>query len=223
MLRETLRHSLPVVFLVVLAVPVTGQTPDIQFQGHDGGGHPPPRSLLRKLAVPINFNGFRDPKTGRPDPRITLEEALDRLADRRDLTFDVNEEAFKAEGVKDVLGVRVATKPLPRMRRAPIAAVLRKILFAACVPADTTWIVRPDGAIEITTTRFVRAELPDFWARAREATAYASLTSLPLEDWRDLLAEAVEIHAALTQRPLVAPTEQDSAPHGKRRHFLPRP
>ena len=43
--------------------------------------------LIDRLADTVNFDGFDDPK-------FTLQDALEYLADRYDLSFDVDEKAF---------------------------------------------------------------------------------------------------------------------------------
>ena len=57
----------------------------------------PPRAfeLQKLLGTPVKFGGFEDPKT-------TLQEALEQLAKRYGVEFDVNEKAFKYDQVNDV-------------------------------------------------------------------------------------------------------------------------
>ena len=59
------------------------------------------KPLAVRLAQHVDFAGFDDPKT-------SLQEALQHLNDRYDINFDVDEVAFKEEGIADVLGTRIA-------------------------------------------------------------------------------------------------------------------
>src|SRR5262245_50032712 len=61
------------------------------------------------LAKTIDFAGLDDPKT-------TLQEALEQLGKIHRLTFDVNERAFHAEKVKEVLKAEIANPPIPPMK-----------------------------------------------------------------------------------------------------------
>jgi RNA polymerase sigma factor (sigma-70 family) len=95
------------------------------------------------LAKTIDFNGFEDPKT-------TLIEALDQLAKQYGVRFDVDERAFKAELLNDVLKTAIVeTNPIPPMK-APLRVVLNKILARVNVPSGANFLVRKNF-IEITT------------------------------------------------------------------------
>jgi tetratricopeptide (TPR) repeat protein len=113
----------------------------------------PPRTLELQdtLAKAVKFGGFE------ADPKFSLGEALDFLADRFDLTFDVNEAAFKAEMVDDVLSKPVAEKAIPKMFNVSLETVLRRILSRVPSTSGTTYIIRRD-VIEITTEARAAAE-----------------------------------------------------------------
>jgi hypothetical protein len=129
-------------------------------------GHPAPPAAKPPAAEPaarrdeelhfslhktVTFGGVEDPK-------VTLKEVLDHLAERYKLTFDVNHKAFDAEKVHDVLKTPVAEGyPLPPMK-ATAAAVLKKVLARLPVDSGAVYLIRKE-AIEITTTKAVRAEL----------------------------------------------------------------
>ncbi|HZT82485.1 MAG TPA: VWA domain-containing protein, partial [Gemmataceae bacterium] len=122
-----------------------------------GFGGQPPESLTRlrkKLVEVVNFDGFDDPK-------LTLEGALEYLADRYDVTIEVLEPAFKAAGYvdKSVLSEPVATTPIPKMRGVTLATVLRKVLARVPTPPgkEATFLIRRDH-IEVTTADFQAAE-----------------------------------------------------------------
>jgi hypothetical protein len=106
--------------------------------------------LKKNLQKPVDFKGMDDKNT-------TLQEALDFLADRYDLTFDVNDQAFKAEMIDDVMSKGIAAdKPIPKMKNVSLETVLRRILSRVPYPG-TTYIIRRD-AIEITTLKAVALE-----------------------------------------------------------------
>jgi hypothetical protein len=110
--------------------------------------------LRDRLSDTVDFQGFDDPK-------MTLQDALEYLADRYDLSFDVLEPAFRAAGYQDksVLQEPIATTPIPRMRGVSLATVLRRVLARITTPPgkEATYIIRRDQ-IEITTADFAVAE-----------------------------------------------------------------
>jgi hypothetical protein len=115
------------------------------------------RQINELLAKKVNFDGADDPKTH-------LSEVLDELAVTYNLTFVVNERAFEAAGIKDVLNTLMVTdkKPLPKLKGVRFSTVLTKIL-SRVVPGSefttaATFVVRPDH-IEITTEAWLRNEL----------------------------------------------------------------
>jgi WD40 repeat protein/tetratricopeptide (TPR) repeat protein len=122
------------------------ETLNLSLSAGRAGLEPPRRTLeLReKLSAPVKFSGFE------ADPQITLREALDLLANRFDVTFDVNEAAFKAEMVEDVLAKPVAEMPIPMMIDASLDTVLRKVLARIPAQSGVTYVIRRD-TIEITT------------------------------------------------------------------------
>jgi hypothetical protein len=117
--------------------------------GPDTPGHT--KELRDLLSRPVKFSGFE------ADPKMTLQEALDHLADRYGLTFDVNEAAFKAEMVDDVLSKPVAEKAIPKMSNVSLETVLRKILSRITTQSGITYLIRRDS-IEITTGAYALAE-----------------------------------------------------------------
>jgi RNA polymerase sigma factor (sigma-70 family) len=137
------------------------------------------QELRQILASTINFSGIDDPKT-------TLIEAMDQLAKIHNVTFDVNEEAFKADGVNDILKTEITVMhPLPPLKTT-LRNVLRKILSRAPSPSGTTFLIRQD-TIEITTVAAVRAELgmeddqrllPLVWESFRNTSLLSALEAL---------------------------------------------
>src|SRR5262249_19132706 len=106
----------------------------------------------------------------------TLGEALEHLGREYKLTFDANEEAFRAADVKDILTTLIADPyPIPPMK-VRLEAVLKKILSRASARAPLVFVIRRD-AIEITTAAALQAEfggarerplLPLVWETFRE-------------------------------------------------------
>jgi hypothetical protein len=109
------------------------------------------RNTLNRV---IKFEGINDPKA-------TLGEFLESLSDRYDLTFEINEQAFKAAQLNsDAISTAIAEKPLPKMAKVTLSTLLRKVLsrIPNSTPGGTaTYIIRPD-VIEITTIDFAVAE-----------------------------------------------------------------
>jgi hypothetical protein len=110
------------------------------------------KELRDLLAKPVKFGGADDPK-------MTLTEMLDVLANRYKLSFDINEEAFKHAEIPNVRAFEVIQPgPLPEMQTR-LGVVLQKILGR--VSPSAMYIIRND-TIEITTQDAVRKEFfPD--------------------------------------------------------------
>jgi hypothetical protein len=123
-----------------------------RYESSSFGADMPKRGieLQRKLSDAVKFPGFDDPKT-------TLTEALDALAKRYDLSFDINEKAFKFEQLMDVGKTEIASpNPIPEMNTT-LSTVLRKILAKIPSTSGATYLIRRD-VIEITTLTFAGAE-----------------------------------------------------------------
>jgi RNA polymerase sigma factor (sigma-70 family) len=150
------------------------------------------KELNEKLRNDVPFAGFEDPKT-------TLADALDVLSQRFGVTFDVNEKAFTQDNVQDVLKTEIAqSNPIPPMK-APLAAVLRKVLSRINADSGATWVLRRH-AIEITTQAAVRAETG--------VADKAALLPLVHEDFDDVpLPEAMKRLAERTGLSLVLDTQ----------------
>jgi hypothetical protein len=91
------------------------------------------------------------------DKNTTLQEVLDLVSDRHDITIDVNDVAFKVDGVNDVASSPlVQEKPLHIKKNARLEHALRLIL--ARVPVDATFLLRRNS-IEITTVAAAGREI----------------------------------------------------------------
>jgi RNA polymerase sigma factor (sigma-70 family) len=91
------------------------------------------------------------------DPNVTLIEVLDLLASRYDIAFEVNEKAFAAEEVSDVLKQTIASPTPITATDARLATVLQKVLGRVPSTSGVRFLVRKEY-IEITTAAAVREE-----------------------------------------------------------------
>ncbi len=157
------------------------------------------RDQLRQV---VRFNGFDDPK-------LTLGEALTMLADKFNLQFDVNEVAFKFEGVPNVSKSEiVADQPIPPMN-APLERILRKVLSRVVVNSGAAYLIRKDH-IEITTGTFLTAEIgsgPATGISVQDAKGGAALWNKPpalYEEFVDVpLADALRLVARHSEQNIV--------------------
>jgi tetratricopeptide (TPR) repeat protein len=106
--------------------------------------------LQQLLAKPVKYPGLDDLKA-------TLSDVLEQLAKRYNLSFDINEKAFKFENIMEVAKTPITDpNPLPEMQ-STLSTILRKVLSRIPVPSGATYIIRRD-VIEITTGTFAGAE-----------------------------------------------------------------
>ncbi len=117
----------------------------------------PAVAIARKLKQTADFPGFDDPK-------LTLEEALDQLTKLYDVSFEINDRAFKSEQIQDVSKTEIATTPIPAMKKAPLERVLRRLLKRIPGESVACWVVRKSD-LEITTEA---ARLAEFWPNGNE-------------------------------------------------------
>jgi hypothetical protein len=146
--------------------------------------------LADALNRAVKFSGFEDPKT-------TLVEALDQLAKRYNLDFDVDEKAFKSDMVPDVLKIEIAQpNPIPEMN-ATMGTVLKKILARLPAESGATFVVRSD-TIELTTVQALRKEI---WGENYRGPMLPLVRSnfekLPLRDALRELAHQAEYNIVL--------------------------
>ena len=111
----------------------------------------------------------------------------------------MNEAAFKAEGVEDVLSFNVAEKPIPKMVNAQLTMVLKKILSRVPVECGVTYILRGQ-CVEVTTTNALRAELGIPAERRLWPLVNASFAGESLEEALSKLARLSEITIVLDPR-----------------------
>jgi RNA polymerase sigma factor (sigma-70 family) len=150
------------------------------------------RDLREALAKEVKYSGVDDPKT-------TLVEALDMIAKRYELTFDVNEKAFAADGTADVLKTPIAeANAIPEMN-ARLGVVLRKVLTRVPAQSGVLYLIRK-GHIEITTGAAVRAELGIPAGRPLLPLVWESFEAVPLGHALKVLADATDYNIVLDPR-----------------------
>jgi hypothetical protein len=102
--------------------------------------------LAERLRDAVSFDGFDDPRT-------TLQDALEYLRDRFDLTFDLDEQAFSREKVKDIRKTPiVGDNPIEKFQGAPLETVLGKIISRLPSEAEPIYLIRRSGIV-ITTKK----------------------------------------------------------------------
>jgi hypothetical protein len=164
----------------VAALPAVGQTPDLtgeiewtargRLYAESSASH----RVVRQLNQSVNYDGIAHPEE-------TVGEALCQLAKIYDWNLTVFEDEFAAEGVKDVLNIKVGT--IPKMQGVPLDRVLRAILARIPSPADAVYLVRRDG-IEVTTRKALKKE-----GNARLQRLLDSVKSHTFPTYEDLLHE----------------------------------
>jgi WD40 repeat protein len=129
----------------------------------------------------ITFKGFDDPK-------ITLGDALDFLSKFHGLKFEVDEEAFRQEGVMDVLRTEICkSRPLPEMK-THIHRLLNHILHRVPCRSGCSYLIRGDSIVvlsrakrqRILDARLAKAAGQD--KRAREELRFTREKHQPAED-----------------------------------------
>jgi hypothetical protein len=123
------------------------------------------------------------------DPKVTVADVIDGVQRRYDLPIQVNEQAFKADGIDDVMRFELCQeKPLKEMN-APLAVILNRILDRIPTKNGAVVLLQKDG-ISITTMDAFRAE---FAGSGTDTTPMATpIGPLVQRTWEQVsLAEAV--------------------------------
>ena len=152
----------------------------------------PEESLASKLFRPVKFAGFDDPK-------LTLKDALEHLGKEHGLEIDVNEAAFKAAGMDNVLGEHIAEKPIRKNDRIRLDRLLRTILARVPVQAGVTYVLRRDG-IEVTTVQAARAQIWGSHNGPFLPLVHTTFDQKPLGEALRELAEQSEYNVVLDNR-----------------------
>jgi RNA polymerase sigma factor (sigma-70 family) len=111
------------------------------------------RGCRNLLTAPVRFGGFDDPET-------KFDDVLQYLHRAYNISFEVNDKAFRAEGVD--FRERKIGKPIQKMFDTNLPTLLGIILARVSAPSGVVYVLRPDRpeiAIEITTTAALRKEL----------------------------------------------------------------
>jgi hypothetical protein len=116
----------------------------------------PAVSPADRLATRIDFAGF-------DDPDLKLGEALDKLGRDTGLAFDLNEAAFRAESIDDVLTNAIGAA-VPKMKNVTVERVLLKLLARIPAQSGATYLVRRES-VEITTGA---AQVAEVWSPNRD-------------------------------------------------------
>lgn len=150
-----------------------------------------------KLARKIDFPGLED-------PRITLREALDYLGARYEWKIQVDANAFKAQGVKDIQNAAVAEKPLPRQARVTVGILLQQVLNR--LPQPATYTVQRDRLAVVPVSDAVLKEI----AREYRTSPLRGLLARQVALGKDIKANATfkEVVAFLRDKhglPVVIP------------------
>jgi hypothetical protein len=149
--------------------------------------------VRKKLASTITFNGFDDADT-------KFSEALAFLQKAADITFEVNEEAFRDEMVDDPNNKPLG-RPIPKLGSVSAGTVLRRVLSRMPTASGTTFVVR-GGVVEITTRR---AASPSSWRSGQDLVPGAPEVSIAFEK-RELqealqeIADATGVNIVLDAR-----------------------
>jgi RNA polymerase sigma factor (sigma-70 family) len=106
--------------------------------------------LRETLSRVVRYDGIDDPKT-------TLQEALDMLATRYNLQFEVNQAAFRAQNKDEVLKTEIATPTSIPPMNTRLENVLRRVL-SHIAGVNATYVIRKDH-IEVTTGPALGVEL----------------------------------------------------------------
>ncbi len=192
-------------------VPAGAQTPEAQAKSPEKSGAaeapaeaPPskgealPETLRRSLDVRDMLSRRVQAVSFVVDEKMTFQEALDALADRYDLRFDVNEPAFKAEDMEHVLDSRIVLQQPLTMKNVPLRTVLRKVLGRVLPTA--TYVIR-DGVIEITTEKRLHEQ---FWPKDYRGPYFPLVTAAfvkrPLREALQELAATNDCSIVLDER-----------------------
>jgi hypothetical protein len=137
----------------------------------------PAARLAHLLAKEVDFAGIDNPRT-------TLQDALEALAEKYDVPFDLMEGAFSSEGVRDILKYEIAATPIPSMSRAPLGSVLNAILSRLPVGSGAVYYIERDQVL--ITTR-AHATLHAWTEFKREGKSLLEILRRgPPEDLEDL-------------------------------------
>jgi hypothetical protein len=142
--------------------------------------------VRKKLSTPSNFGGFDDSET-------KLDDAFQYFRQSYGLTLEINDQAFQAEGIDNVLD-RPLGKAIAKMVNVPPELALRRILARIPSTSGATFLVR-GGTIEITTRQ---AASPSTWQVAPDVSI--AFEKRPLAEALQEIADATGVNIVLDAR-----------------------
>jgi hypothetical protein len=144
----------------------------------------PPKEdpLALKLMSPI--------KTPTIDNKTPLKDLLDFLHTNYKLDIDINEAAFKGDGIDNVLDMQLGDRVLPKTENIRLERLLRRVLARIPSPSGATFVLRRDG-IEITTNQAIRTQIWGGHQGPYFPLVHAVIEKKPLDEaLRDLADQA---------------------------------
>lgn len=152
-----------------------------------------PPSMIQKLSQRVNYPGLEDERT-------TLNDALAQISKLYGVSFDINDTAFKMDGLMEVGRTEIAQpKPVPPMKNARLDHVLRTILRRVPAPSGATYYVRGDH-IEITTGTFQSQAIWGNYGGPHLPLVNIVLDKSPLEDAVRELSDLTDFNIVIDTR-----------------------
>jgi hypothetical protein len=151
-----------------------------------------PPSMIQKVNQRVDFLGL-------DDPRATLNDALDKLGEKYGVSFEINEQAFKMDGLMDVGRTPIAETALPEMKNVRLSRVLRKILRKVPAPSGATFYVRGDY-IEIITGTFQSRAIWGAYGGPHLSLVNVVLEKRPLDEAVHELADLSDFNIVVDAR-----------------------
>ena len=149
--------------------------------------------MVQKVNQRLDFPGIDDPKA-------TLNDALEKLSKLSDVSFEMNETAFKAEGLMEVGRLPIAeSAPIPAMKNVRLTRILRKILQRIPAPSGSAFYVHGDY-IEITTGTFQSKAVWGIYGGPHLPLVNVVLEKSPLEDAVHELADLSDFSIVVDTR-----------------------
>jgi len=199
MFRVTTRIALIFVASACHTSDCPGQVPD-NFK--DADWFTPSPQVVRKLCAQHKFSGLS--KTG-----LTVSDVLTELSDGSGLTFVLNTEAFKKEGMPNVGQLVLVGPPLSQKDMATPSRILCEMLKRVPVKSRATFIVSKNW-VEITTRREVMREYwPEYCERTIAVVREIIRGRIELRELVQLFIAGANLKAAFLSRVLAAAHKQE--------------
>jgi hypothetical protein len=152
-----------------------------------------PPSMIQKLNHRENYPGLED-------QRATLNDALAQLAKLYGVSFEINDTAFKMDGVMETGRTEVTQPtPIPPMKNVRLDRVLRTILRRIPAPSGATYYVRGDH-IQITTGTFQSQAIWGSYGGPHLPLVNIVLDKTPLDDAVRELSDLTDFNIVVDTR-----------------------